>query len=133
MAKKHYPNVFVESEDRKATDLSDGSIRFISPFVNREEELRYVVRSISKTLRETYEGTVESIYSGLSDIAIVTAVSKTHYEQRISDLLSDVGAFVLKENCADNLDPESVETVYFDRTEFLESDIRSVEGKSFTF
>lgn len=133
VAKKHYPNVFVESEDRKATDLSDGSIRFISPFVNREEELRYVVRSISKKLREAYDGTVESIYSGLSDIAIVTAVSKTHYEQRISDLLSDVGAFVLKENCADNLDPESVETVYFDRTEFLESDIRSVEGKSFTF
>lgn len=133
IAKKHYPEIFIGSEERKTVNLSDGSIRFISPFVNREEELRYVVRSISKKLQAAYDGTVESIHSALSDIAIVTAVGKTHYEQRISDLFADVGAFVLNEKFSDCFDRESIATVYFDRTDFLESDVRSADGKLLAF
>lgn len=133
VAKKYYPDIFIEAEERKAVDLSDGSIRFISPFVNREEELRFVVRTISKKLCDAYDGTVESIYSSLSDIAIVTAVSKTHYEQRISDLLADVGVFILNEKYADCFDRESIGMVYFDRAEFLGADIRDSMGKSLSF
>ena len=109
----------------KSSDLSDGSIRFVSPFVNREEELRYVVRSISDKVRASYDGSLDSIYAALSDIAIVTAISKSHYEQRLDDLFCDIGVFVLNENfteCFDNSTPK----IYFSRNALLDDDIKDV-------
>lgn len=131
IAKKHYPNIFLNAQE-KSSDLSDGSIRFVSPFVNREEELRYVVRSISDKVRASYDGSLDSIYAALSDIAIVTAISKSHYEQRLDDLFCDIGVFVLNENfteCFDNSTPK----IYFSRNAFLDDDIKDANGEVIPF
>lgn len=131
IAKKHYPNIFIDDYN-KAVDLSDGSIRLVSPFVNREEELRYVVRSISNKIRESFDGTAESVFAALSDIAIVTAIGKSHYEQRIDDLFADVGVFILNEKYADCFDG-TITKIYFSKAEFLEDDIKDADGVSITF
>ena len=131
VAKQNYPNIFIESNE-KAADLSDGSIRFISPFVNREEELRFVVRSISSKIRSAYDGTLDSVYAALRDIAIVTAISKSHYEQRLDDLFADNGVFVLNEKYAECFD-NSVPQIYFSRADFLEDEIKNANGELISF
>lgn len=133
LAKKAYPNIFVPAEQRRNITLSDGSIRFIAPFVNREEELRWVVKNISDDLRSKYDGTKESIVSSLSEIAVITAISKTKYEQRIDDLFADYGVFMRKESGFDNIDLSTVKEVYFTKQEFLSSDIRTLDGETLSF
>lgn len=131
IAKKNYPNIFID-DNEKAADLSDGSIRIVSPFVNREEELRFVVRSISKIIKKAYDGSLDSVYDALKDIAIVTAIGKSHYEQRLDDLFADVGVFVLNEKYAENFD-NTVSKIYFSRADFLDDEIKNANGEIITF
>ena len=125
-AKKAYPNIF--GCNQTSVSLDDGSIRFIKPFINRDTELRFVVKSISDRIRESYNGELGSLTSILSDMAIIVAINKEKYEQRISDLFNEVGAFILKENIPENLAEETLLKVCFAKDEFLASEVKDKSG-----
>lgn len=125
-AKKTYPNIF--GNNQAPTTLNDGSIRFIKPFINRDSELRFVVKNISDRIRENYDGELGSITSMLSDMAIIAAVNKEKYEQRISDLFNEVGAFILKENIPKNIANDTLLKVCFNKDEFLASEVKDNFG-----
>lgn len=119
--------------------ISDGSIQFIQPFISREEELRYVVKSISKRLQNAYTGDInEIIRMACNDVAIVLAIDKENYEERISNLFREVGLFIfkqelLKDGSFSNIDIETFESVYFNRHDFLDADIRRLSGESLSY
>lgn len=116
-------------------ELSDGSIRFISPFINREEELRYIVNSISEMLEDNYNGNLSETIALLNDIAIVIAVNKEKYEERISNLFRERGLFVFKGQ--DNIentpfatvDTSSFVEVYFSRDDFMKNRVCFTDGR----
>ena len=135
-ARNIYPNVLDKKGDVKAT-LGDESIKFITPFVSRDEELRYVVKSISNKIRAGYDGTRDSLYRSLGDIAVITSISKADYEERINDLFTENGVFVLKEKeslpAFPNIDNSTVGEVYFSRSEFLADDLCHTDGSTVSF
>lgn len=126
-AKRHYPNIFVHGQ--ALPPLDDGTIRFIRPFINRDSELRYVVKNISDRIRNNYNGELGSITSFLSDVAIIVAINKEKYEQRISDLFAEVGAFILKENVPAEIKKDSLPKVCFKKSEFIASQVIDVSGE----
>lgn len=126
-AKRHYPNIFVHGQ--ALPTLDDGTIRFIRPFINRDSELRYVVKNISDRIRNNYNGELGSITSFLSDVAIIVAINKEKYEQRISDLFAEVGAFILKENVPAEIKKDSLPKVCFKKSEFIASQVIDVSGE----
>ena len=134
-AKSVYPDV--KKAKPSSSFLDDGSIRFIEPFINRDEELRYVVQSISERLRNNYNGTKQSVIDTLSETAIITAISKNTYEQRLADLFSDVGVFILKdlERCKDiaSISHENLPEILFSKREFMDAEIKFSDGSSVSF
>jgi len=137
--KKNYPITNTTPSEDVASQFKDGSIRVISPFLSREEELRYVVRSISNNLRSSYNGDVNAVRRRLSDFAIIMAANKEQYEQRISNLFSDVGLFTYKgDDCLSdckiyNIDCNSFEKVYFTKDEFIHTAVKNVAGDELSF
>lgn len=125
-AKIAYPNIVVHAG--RVPSLNDGSIRFIEPFVNRDSELRYVVKSISDRIRENYTGELCSITSTLSDIAIIVAIGKEKYEQQISELLAEVGVFVLKENIPAEITKDTLPRICFTKNEYIASKVKDLYG-----
>ena len=119
--------------------INDGTIKFISPFITREEELRYVAKSISRRLKEAYTGDINEIVRMLNnDIAIVLAIDKENYEERISNIFREIGLFVFKNELLEksaysDIDIDSFESVYFNRQEFLGADIKWSDGKSLSY
>ncbi len=130
-ARKAYPNIFGHSN--KMLSLNDGSLRFIEPFINRDSELKYVVKSISDRIHDNYNGELGSITSVLSDVAIIVAINKEKYEQRISDLFGEVGAFILKENIPVEINKDTLPKVCFMKTEFISSQVKYTSGKDLSF
>ena len=134
LAKTIYPKIDFSLSN--GSNIKDGSIRFISPFVNRDEELRYIVNSISQKLKNAYDGTCSSIVNELSKIAIVTGINKDAYEQRISDLLSETGAFFKRDAETIkkyNIDLSRFDNVIFSKKEFIESNIDYTNGLPVSF
>ena len=119
--------------------ISDGTIQFIRPFISREGELRYVAKSISKRLKEAYKGDINEIIRMLNnDIAIVLAIDKENYEERISNIFREVGFFVFKTELTEGSDYKDIDTnsfaqVYFMRQDFLDSDIKRTSGESLNY
>ena len=118
--------------------ISDGTIKFIQPFISREEELRYVAKSISKQLKDAYKGDISNVYDLLSDIAIVLAVNKEEYEERISNIFREVGLFVLKNDLFESgkyslVDKNTIKPVYFNRHDFLDTDVKMNDGNSMSY
>lgn len=119
--------------------LSDQTIRFISPFVGREEELNYVVQSISNRLRTAYQGDINELIRMVNEeIAIIVAIDKEKYEDRISKLFRDTGLFLFdRELLADtqfnDIDHSTVSSVFFTKNEYLESSIQWQGGKDLTY
>ena len=126
-AKKAYPNIF--GHGQVLPTLEDGTIRFIRPFINRDSELRYVVKNISDRIRNNYNGELGSITSFLSDVAIIVAINKEKYEQRISDLFAEVGAFILKENVPAEIKQDTLPKVCFTKSEFIASQVIDASGE----
>lgn len=137
--KKNYPISNKKPDEKVTSKLKDGSIRVISPFLSREQELRYVVKSISNKLRNCYNGDISSVQGMLSDFAIVMAANKEQYEQRISNLFSEVGLFIYKgDDCFLNsnigdIDCDSFEKVYFTKDEFLHTPVKTITGGTVPF
>lgn len=125
-AKRAYPNIF--GHPQNMSSLEDNSIRFIEPFINRDSELKYVIKDISNRIRKNYNGELGSITSFLSNIAIIVAINKESYEQRISDLFSEIGVFVLKENTPMEIAKETLPKVCFTKTEFMALSIKNING-----
>lgn len=110
--------------------LNDQSVQFISPFVGREEELRYVIHSISQKLRSAYTGDISSLIRMVNeDFCIVVAIEKEKFEDRLSKLLREEGLFIfdkdmLAKSAFSEVDCTSISTVYFSRNEYLDCDIK---------
>ena len=129
-ARATYPSVFGQQLEMPA--FEDGSIRFIEPFINRDVELRFVVKSISDRIRENYNGELSSIISVLSETAIIAAVNKEKYEQRISDLFAEVGAFVRKDNLPDSISKDDLPEVCFSKADYIAAEIKGTSGENLT-
>lgn len=132
--KATFPNSIGSIPDNPQDMIADGSIEFIRPFISREEELRYVAKAISKRLRDSYTGDINEIIRMINnDVAIVLAIDKENYEERISSIFREVGLFVFKqenlERCGrTDVDVECIEPVYFNRQNFLDSEVRTTTG-----
>lgn len=119
--------------------LNDNSIQFITPFVGREEELRYVIRSISQRLESTYDGDISSLIRMVNeDLAIVVAVEKEKFEDRLSKLFREVGLFIfdkdlLAKTAFSEINISSIKPVYFTRNEYLDCDIKWNSGILLTY
>lgn len=119
--------------------INDGSIRFISPFLSREEEIRYIVKQISKRLKDSYTGEISNLQRELSEIAIVIGRAKEKYEERIDNLFYEIGVFTFKgvdyisSTEYASVDINTFDDIYFNRDEFLRSNIRFISGSSLTF
>ncbi|MDD2476699.1 MAG: hypothetical protein PHI32_12420 [Dysgonamonadaceae bacterium] len=136
--KKHFPVKNLLHPSPISID-SDNTIEIIKPFISREEELRYIAEDISQLLRQQFNGNAdELIYTVNHDVAIVIAIDKEQYEERISNLFREVGLFVLdKEKYAadriNTLDDTTFEYVYFARKEFLETPIKQSNGQLLSY
>lgn len=132
-AKVYYPPLPGRKQMPDA-QLSDRSVRFISPFINREEELRYIVKSISKMLKDSYNGSLPDTIALLDDIAVVIAVNKEKYEERLSSLFAEHGLFIFKgaESIQNTpfagVDTSPAADVYFSRDDFMETKICFSDG-----
>ena len=129
-ARAAYPNIF--GQDKELPTLEDGSIRFIAPFINRDAELRFVVKNISDRIRARYNGDLSSVISVLSETAIIAAVCKEKYEQRISDLFAEVGVFARKDNLPEGLSKDSLPEILFSKDEYLATELAYTSGEILT-
>lgn len=119
--------------------IKDGSVKFMRPFISREEELRYVVKTISYLLKTAYTGDVnEIVRMACNDVAIVLAIDKDNFEERISNLFREVGLFVFDSDRCENssfsdVDAATFEPVYFERQMFLDANVKRESGESLSY
>lgn len=119
--------------------IHDNSINFIHPFINREEELRYVAKSISLELKKAYNGNINELIHILNnDICIVLAIEKEKYEERLSNIFREVGLFIfnqkkIKGTIFEEVDINTFPKVYFNRDDFLATYIKWNSGVSLKY
>ena len=130
---QYFRTIYPEIKESTAENC-DGSIRVCKPFINREEELRFVVADISAKLKEQYNGDIEQLVRSVNnDFAIVTGIEKEKYQERIANLFREIGVFVFKgreslENAGyGQVDDANIKEVYFDRNDFLNTEIAGLE------
>lgn len=116
--------------------INDGSISVIQPFINREDELKYVVDNISNYLRNCNIVEEERLNEILkNDIAVVFSAD-TIAVQRLSELLREKGVFFFRgENTLEKIglpyvDVKTFEKIYYSKSEFLQENIKDVKGMS---
>ena len=128
--KNKYPEIYNLHNDIPY----DGSIKVYKPFVNREEELRFVVTDISNKLEQSYNGDINQLIQSVNnDFAIITGIEKEKYQERISNLFREKGVFIFKGSDSlidagySDIDESLFEKVYFKRNDFLKTEIPGLE------
>ena len=131
---EYFKNIYPEVGKAQWTDGIDGSLKIYKPFINREEELRFVVADISAKLKEQYNGDINELIERVNnDFAIVTGIEKEKYQERISNLFREIGVFIYKgtqslENAGySEIDDSAFKKVYFNRNDFLNAEIDGLE------
>lgn len=141
--KMKYPHIDMRISNDVKSKLEDGSILIVKPFPNRDKELQYIVSKVSELVKSECFIDERKIKDFLSnDVAIVLAVEKEKYEERLIALFKDVGVFIYKGDCTNctlntsdfcDVDTNSFEKIYYSKKEFLDLEIRYKDGSFLSF
>lgn len=118
----------------KTTNLDiDSGFKIIEPFTSRDRELNYIINCISKYLINTCKGDRNLICKTLAnDIAIIIANNKEKYEHQLNVLLKERGVFFLNKNSdiINQFDERQLKDILYSKADFIEANIKNIEGKS---
>ncbi len=130
-----FPEIDMRIEKKTKDLIKDGSIVTIEPFINREAELKYVVKSISHYLKHLNIADENMLNQVLqTDLVVVFSTNKESYEHRLSELFRDNGIFVFRGNESlvkigfNNVDVSTINKIYYSKDEFLGTNIKSLNG-----
>lgn len=130
------PRVSVSEKDK----LKDDSIIIVKPFPNRDKELQYIVNRICELVQEKALEDEARISEFLkNDVAIVLAIEKEKYEERLSALFKDVGVFIYKGDDAlknteyVSVNADDLRKIWYRKKEFLAAKLRYQDGQILSF
>ncbi len=118
----------------KSDLIDDGGINFIYPFLNRNEEIKYIVNSISEIIqKEIKSGNVEHITDLIeNDILIVSAVNKDLMAKHFDNQFTKVGLFVfdkIPEGLFEKeIDINTFKNIYYNIKDFLSDNVSYKDG-----
>lgn len=138
--KMKYPNIDMRISSDVKAKINDGSINIVKPFPSRDKELQYIISKISELIKEECSGEKRKIRDFVNnDIAIVLAVEKEKYEDRLNTLFKDSGVFIYKgDECLpgsvfSEVNSVTIQKVCYNKKEFLNTDVQYKDGTNLTF
>lgn len=138
--KMKYPSIDTRLSPDVKSKMQDGTIVFVQPFSSRDKELQYIVNKISELIEYECSNDERKIKEFVNkDIAIVLAVEKGKYEDRLSGLFREVGVFIyndkkqLKDTAFSEVDSNTINRIYFSKRQFLNSIVKYRNGRNLTF
>lgn len=139
--KYKYPEIDRKVDIQTMDKINDDSIQVFEPFENREEEIQFIVNKISEEIRNKCNDDIEKIEELVENkIAIVVAVEKEKYQNRISQEFKENGVFIyLNKKCEKNKEIEeirkynNINQVYYSRKEFLKINLYNSKGDPITY
>lgn len=138
--KMKYPNIDMRISGEVKAKIKDNSINIIKPFPNRDKELQFIVNKVSELIKEECSEEEREIRDFVNnDIAIVLAVEKEKYEDRLNTLFKDMGVFIYKGDhhlagsMFSEVNPVTIQKVCYNKKEFLNTEVHYKDGAKLTF
>lgn len=129
---KHSTNISKDESDL----IDDGGINFISPFLGRNEEIKFIVNSISEIIqKEIKNGNIENITDLIeNDILIVSAVDKDLMAKHFDNQFTKIGLFVFDKIpeglFKKEIDLNTFKNIYYNIKDFLSSNVSYKDGNT---